>query len=73
MKCPCENCLIKPICRNKHYGPLHEECKIIRKYLLIDIEDTKHRKRVKILEKTLRSVRWKLGQRTETGFFVDMI
>lgn len=33
MKCPCEDCLCIPICRNKMYFELFNDCSLIHKYI----------------------------------------
>jgi hypothetical protein len=66
MICPCENCLVKPVCRNKHYTTLHRSCNIIEEYLVFN--SSEHKKRVKELEKVLKSYIWKLAEHSETAY-----
>ena len=69
MTCPCKNCLVKPLCKNKDYNTLYATCKILEKYLLFDSDET-HRERVKKLERGLRSNVWYLGKRSDKGYYL---
>ena len=69
MNCPCEVCLIKPLCKNKHYRTLHNTCKTIEHYLRFH-HYTLHKKRVKELERVLKSHVWKLGIDTSNGYHI---
>jgi len=69
MTCPCKDCLIKPACRNKHYRTLHITCKIIEQYLMFH-NNTEHKKRVKELERVLKSHIWKLDKQSPNGYHV---
>lgn len=72
MQCPCENCLVKALCRNKSYHRLHTQCRLVSSYLLMNNYDDgwmeKHKIRVKILAKTLNSNTWSLGNPIEGGY-----
>ena len=68
MKCPCEDCLLVPACRNKFYGKLHETCPELQNFLAF--HTNLHKERVQILERTLKPNKWRLGKENETLFTV---
>jgi hypothetical protein len=55
MKCPCENCLCVPICRNKLYFTLFSDCCLICKYVKITDNDNST---LKITQNILQSPWW---------------
>jgi hypothetical protein len=74
--CPCEECLVRPLCRNKTYANLYTTCNIISDYLYIDTIPTKkvtklHRNRAKRLEKVLRPISWSLGRLSDNGYLIN--
>ena len=69
MKCPCEDCLMIPICRHKTIYEIYESCNPIVKYL--DLQTKLHGvmvdgiriiQNIKCLMKCLE-VKWRGGQR----------
>ena len=72
VKCPCENCLVKPRCRNRNYHVLYKKCEPLETFLAMNRSlgeyHRLHKERVRILEKTLNSHVWKLGGETPGGY-----
>jgi hypothetical protein len=72
-KCPCGECLIKPICRQTIYVDLVRECTIISNYLGFYGPETipKHRKSVIKLFFALKPSKWVIGKMKPEGFQID--
>lgn len=50
-KCPCENCLLVSICRNKTYLQLVKECSLLKVYLYKKNEITLSTRKINFHEK----------------------
>jgi len=72
MKCPCENCLVMPLCRHKFYDEL-KECKHVRKYLYLGNFQKLNYHKVNIiyLEQILKPTTWSVGKETVAGFRIN--
>jgi len=60
MKCPCEDCLMIPICRHKTIYEIYESCNPIVKYL--DLQTKQHMKKFPVFYKILRPTTWSYGR-----------
>jgi len=70
MKCPCENCIVLPMCKHKNYHSINHECKDVKRFLYLGstYNISIHKINVKIFEKTLKPTAWRLGKETQLGF-----
>ena len=77
--CPCQECLTKPICRNKPYHTLMIQCSIVQSYSYynsVNIDDikNKHRRAVMKLVLALDTKTWCItGCRHSGGFRIASI
>ena len=77
--CPCQECLTKPICRNKPYHTLMNQCSIIQYYshynnINIDVIKKKHRRAVMKIVLALDTKIWCItGCRKSGGFRIASI
>lgn len=66
MKIPCKSCLLVPICRNKEYTPLMDDCSLICNLLYSHkMSDVRYRKEqweenLKELERILQPTLWEI-------------
>jgi hypothetical protein len=59
VKCPCEECLIVPICRHKTIHQIYGCCDSIVKYLALDQrQHEQHMKKFPIFYEILRPTTW---------------
>ena len=71
MKCPCEECLCVPICRNKVYVKL-VQCSLLETYLIDPLNFTKRPpQRVAKIEKILDPIIWSYVN-NENGSFITL-
>ena len=72
MKLPCKDCLVIGICRHKEYHSMMHDCNSVKQYLIAENLITKnvklHRKRVKTIERYMKSTKWAVGGKTERGY-----
>ena len=60
-KCPCENCICIPICRNRFYLDLVDKCELVSSYLRTPCDASKKRNRpVTVLYKLFKPKTWYL-------------
>jgi len=71
MKCPCEDCLCVPICRNKRYIPLIK-CSILKDYLMKPSEKNPVNK-IDVAFKILAPTRWTYRHKKVKGKNTAMI
>jgi hypothetical protein len=64
MKIPCKDCLIIPLCKNKHFNSLLTDCDYVHEFMKVTIDDNAHlqRHRIEEIEKTLNPTRWNITQ-----------
>ena len=66
VKCPCIDCLVIPICREKSYGRLVSACHLIGEFVIIAMDGKpknpldRDRVRLRELVRVLKPVYWKL-------------
>jgi hypothetical protein len=67
-KVPCEECMLLPMCRHKHAGPLLEDCSLLTDWQP-DISRPMYREGSKLfqLEKILKPTKWYLYSVNEGG------
>jgi hypothetical protein len=72
MKCPCEDCLIKSICKSKPYTTLIETCSLISKHLGCGGQgDIRHKKRLMDLYFCLNPSLWVIGTSKQHSFIIS--
>ena len=64
-KCPCKDCLCKPMCQNKYYYDLFEECSLVNEFLPYpgSLENRSHTD-IKSLALELQSATWHYEMRS---------
>lgn len=72
--CPCNNCICVPICKEKQYQFLVQECELIWNYLIhpltIHAHDRKNG-RLKLTHKALQPTQWQLFYDEHERVMVD--
>ena len=78
LKCPCENCMCIPICRNKQYMNLFKDCSLLREFLPnYEIANffsftEEGRKRIKLIIHILKPTTWKENQPEKEDYAVAL-
>ena len=72
MKYPCKGCICIPICRNKGYLKLVDECELISSYLRTPRKASKERNYpLTVLYNTFKPTRWYLEKGRSDFYFYD--
>ncbi len=81
-KCPCEQCLTKPICRNRKYHYLVNLCEPLADFLHLKKGESYkhtgkskreikiHKRRVLRFQTVIKPTGWKIGPEHLTGFHI---
>ncbi len=77
MKCPCEECLTKAVCRHKGYHTLIYMCEPLAKFLNLRegredgeaIEQAKkHKENLFKFQEVIKPTGWRVGKQTRWGY-----
>ena len=72
--CPCEKCILVGICRFKSYCSLHQDCSLIRKYIISQLKQKKRSGRVfQTIYDTIKPLMWYVGTSTEFDVILDRV
>lgn len=74
MKCPCENCICMPICKNKNFNKLFEDCYLLEEFIP-NYDNMRLREIDKMdeLVKTLNPTGWEYSLIKSTEYEVPLV